>query len=79
MSAQLKSLLTVLDGEKSRQSLMKELGIKDRVSFSERHLGPALRIGYVEPTQPKSPRSPTQKYRLTAKGMIIHMSLLSNP
>ena len=30
--------------------------------------GPALKIGLVEMTQPDSPRSPTQRYRLTAWG-----------
>ena len=79
LSPPLKALLSVLDGEMSRRMLMKELGIKDRVSFVERYLGPALRIGYVEATQPDSPRSPTQKYRLTGKGAAVRSSLQSSP
>ena len=30
---------------------------------------PVLKIGLVEMTQPDSPRSPTQRYRLTAWGL----------
>ena len=54
---------------------MARLKLKDRDTFSERYLGPALRLGYIELTQPNSPRSPTQKYRLTDKGREISMSI----
>lgn len=75
LSPQLRALLSALDGEMSRKHIMKALGLKDRVSFAERYLGPALRIGYVEQTQPDSPRSPTQKYRLAEKGIAVRASL----
>ena len=48
---------------------MKALKLKDRKNFSEYSLGPALKIGLVEMTQPDSPRSPTQRYRLTVWGL----------
>jgi ATP-dependent DNA helicase RecG len=32
------------------------------------YLEPALALNLIEMTQPDSPKSPTQKYRLTAKG-----------
>ena len=48
---------------------MKAIGIKDRVTFTDYYLSPALKLGLVEMTQPNSPRSPTQKYRLTPKGL----------
>ena len=62
-------LLDVLDGEMSRAKVMKAVGIKDRVTFTDYYLSPALKLGLVEMTQPNSPRSPTQKYRLTPKGL----------
>jgi hypothetical protein len=37
-------------------------------SFRGTYLAPALEAGLVERTQPDSPRSPTQRYRLTARG-----------
>jgi hypothetical protein len=56
-------------GAASRASLMKHLGLEDPVSFRLTYLEPALSTDLVEMTQPDSPRSPTQKYRLTAKGI----------
>jgi ATP-dependent DNA helicase RecG len=43
---------------------MDVLGPKHRPSFMANYLQPALTIGLVEKTQPDSPNSPTQKYRL---------------
>ena len=74
LSPQVSALLSIIDGEMSRRTLMSRLGLKDRDTFAERYLAPALRIGYVEPTQPDSPRSPTQKYRLTDKGREIELN-----
>ena len=67
-SQQVRRLLVVLDGEMTRAVIMKALTLKDRVTFGNSYLGPALKIGLVEMTQPDSPRSPTQRYRLTAWG-----------
>ncbi len=75
LSEQMVALLKTLVGEMSRRTLMARLKLKDRDTFSERYLGPALRLGYIELTQPNSPRSPTQKYRLTDKGREISMSI----
>ena len=47
---------------------MKRLGLSHRPTFLYTYLQPALKSGLVEMTQPDSPKSPTQKYRLTAKG-----------
>lgn len=69
LSKAVKRLLLVLgDDELTREQLMRSLKLKDRKNFSEYSLGPALKIGLVEMTQPDSPRSPTQRYRLTACG-----------
>ena len=69
MSRAVRIMIDVLDGEMSRAKIMKAIGIKDRVTFADYYLAPALKLGIVEMTQPNSPRSPTQKYRLTAKGI----------
>ena len=69
MSRVVRIMIDVLDGEMSRAKIMKAIGIKDRVTFADYYLAPALKLGFVEMTQPNSPRSPTQQYRLTAKGL----------
>lgn len=48
--------------------LMALAGRANRTKFREAMLNPLLETGLVEMTQPDSPRSPTQKYRLTDKG-----------
>ncbi len=49
--------------------LMNVLGLSHRPTFRENYLNPALERGWVNRTQPDSPRSPTQRYRLTDKGL----------
>lgn len=50
------------------KELMAYLQLKHRSSFLENYLNPALAQQLAEMTQPDSPRSPTQKYHLTASG-----------
>lgn len=76
LNAHLTELLLALQGEMSRKTLMSKLTLKDRNTFMWNYLEPALRLGYVEPTQPDSSRSPTQKYRLTEKGREIAATLI---
>ena len=64
-------LLEIMDGEMSRGRIMTALKLKNRSNFLEYYLAPALKIGLLEMTQPGSPRSPTQKYRLTARGLEL--------
>ncbi|MCK5199004.1 MAG: ATP-dependent DNA helicase RecG, partial [Spirochaetales bacterium] len=52
----------------SVRDLMSKLDLLHRPTFLENYLNPAIEIGFVEMTQPDSPKSPTQKYRLTEKG-----------
>ena len=75
LSRAVRMLLDALKGEMSRAQLMKAIGIKDRVTFTDYYLSPALKLGLVEMTQPNSPRSPTQKYRLTEKGKSLQATL----
>jgi ATP-dependent DNA helicase RecG len=46
---------------------MERLGLKHRPSFMANYLHPAVEAGLVEMTQPDSPQSPTQKYRLRGR------------
>ena len=63
-------LLKVLKDEMSVLDMMVALKLGGRRNFLEKYLTPAIELGLVEMTQPNSPRSPTQKYRLTPKGLV---------
>lgn len=56
------------NSELSGSDLMKALGRSHRPTFRANYLNPALESGWIERTQPDSPRSPTQRYRLSEKG-----------
>ena len=68
-------LLKVLKGEMSVLDMMMALKLGGRRNFLEKYLSPAIELGLVEMTQPDSPRSPTQKYRLTDKGRNVRMEV----
>ncbi|OQA54420.1 MAG: hypothetical protein BWY45_02589 [Euryarchaeota archaeon ADurb.Bin294] len=55
----------------SVKEAMKCLGLNHRPTFMYDYLKPAIDAGYAEMTQPDSPKSPTQKYRLTRKGKSV--------
>ncbi len=52
----------------SSRELMVTLKLLHRPTFLYTYLQPALAGGWIEMTNPASPRSPRQRYRLTAKG-----------
>jgi Fic family protein len=54
--------------ELGRNDLMQVLGLSHRPTFRNNYLNPAIKGEWIERTQPDSPRSPTQRYRLTGKG-----------
>jgi Fic family protein len=69
---QVRRLLACLaEGEKNATDLMKALGLRHAPTFRRNYLTPALGAGFVERTQPDSPRSPTQRYRLTISGKAV--------
>ena len=68
VTPQVKRLLSVLDGEMSRQDILHALGLSDRKSLRQRYLLPALQHGYMEMTRPGAPNARNQKYRLTLRG-----------
>jgi Fic family protein len=66
---QVEALIRIIgDGEPGSNDLMRALGLSHRPTFRENYLNPALKDEWIERTQPHSPRSPTQRYRLTGKG-----------
>ena len=69
VSDQVKRLIKAVGrGERSSAELMKSLQLAHAPTFRKNHLTPALEDSWIERTQPDSPRSPTQRYRLTLKG-----------
>ena len=58
----------------SAGELMAALDLSHRPTFRNNYLDPALDGGWIEYTQPDSPKSPTQKYRLTELGRKKLMS-----
>lgn len=55
----------------SATELMQALEQTNRTRFKKRYLDPLLAMGVIEMTQPDSPKSPTQRYRLTEKGQKL--------
>jgi Fic family protein len=68
VTPQVARLLDVLEGEMTREEIQGALGLRDRKSFRERYLQPALAEDLIEMTSPEKPKSCLQKYRLTAVG-----------
>ena len=66
-----KLLVALGPQEKSAAHLMQALGLRHLPSFRKVYLNPALNAGFIERTQPHSPQSPTQRYRLSARGRGI--------
>jgi len=76
VTEQVKRLLNCLDNaSEGTHDIMQILQLKHRPTFLYDYLQPALGAGLVEMTQPDSPKSPTQKYRLTAKGKLLLKSM----
>lgn len=65
VTPQAKRLVLSLSGAMTKETLMGGVNLKDTKNFPERYLLPAISAGLVEMTQPNTPKSPTQKYRLT--------------
>lgn len=68
---QVEQLLHVLKGEMGRDDLLVALGLSDRKNFREAYLQPALTAGLVTMTNPNSPKSPKQRYRITPQGLAV--------
>ena len=64
-------LQALLEEPRSTKALLKALSLTHRPTFLQNYLQPALALSLIEMTQPDSPRSPTQKYRLTDLGKQV--------
>jgi len=64
-------LLALKDEDKSSGALRSILGIKNRPTFRDNYLHPALDADLIEMTIPEKPSSSKQKYRLTDKGWAV--------
>ncbi len=65
---QVERLLMVLQGAMGRDELQAALDLRDRKSFRELYLQPALEAGLIHRTIPDKPNSRLQRYRLTPAG-----------
>lgn len=67
---QVARLLQALQGGTSLKvnQVMERLGLAHKATFRGNYLKPALAAGLIEMTDPESPTSPTQRYRLTLSG-----------
>ncbi|GHU25709.1 hypothetical protein AGMMS50256_00810 [Betaproteobacteria bacterium] len=70
-TGQVLRLLSIIDGEHSRNELQTRLQLKHRDSFTSVYLQPALTAGMVEMTLPDKPHSSKQRYRLTERGKAV--------
>ena len=71
VSPQVTALLKILHNQPqgmSRHDIQQALGMKDRESFRQRYLKPALENGLIEMTIPDKPNSRLQQYKLTSSG-----------
>jgi len=59
---------TLGTGDMGSAELSQALGLSHRHTFRANYLNPGLEGDWIERTQPDSPRSPTQRYRLTQRG-----------
>ena len=75
VTPQVRNLVSKIDEEMKTSDLMKLLGLQDRKNFKESYLDVAIELGLIEMTQPDSPKSPTQKYRLTERGITFKKSM----
>ncbi len=69
VTGQAPQLLAYLEqGPLSVREAMQSLGLRHRLTFLSNYLQPAIKACLVEMTQPNSPKSPPQKYRLASLG-----------
>lgn len=69
----IKKLITIVgDRQMSIKEMMGEAGLRDRVSFLNLYLNPAIKEKYARMLYPDKPNHPRQKYLLTVKGLALY-------
>ena len=71
-----KLIAIVGDKKITVKEMMTEAGLKDRVSFLNLYLTPAIKDKYVRMLYPDRPNHPRQKYLLTVKGLALYNELM---
>ena len=71
VTEQVIELLKALDSPKSVKEILEALDMKHRPTLYELYIKPAMAMGLVEMTEPDSPKSPHQKYKITDLGINI--------
>jgi Fic family protein len=81
VTAQVRRLLSVMKERTplGASELMQLLGLNHRQSFRNSYLVPALDAGLLEMTDPSSPRSPQQQYRMSEQGIEWLASISRSP
>ena len=73
------SLLMVVGlKEMSIKEMLEHLGLKNRESFMEVYLNPALKEKFVRMRYPDKPNHPRQKYLLTTKGTVLYNEITAS-
>jgi len=75
VAGEIERLVLVTKGEMKRVELQYALSLKHQDYFREAYLLPAISLGLIEMTIPDKPKSPNQRYRLTAKGKQLKLML----
>lgn len=70
------SLINVIGMEEKKiKDILVSMGLRNRESFIDVYLNPAMKEGFVRMLYPDSPRHPRQKYLLTVKGLGLFHQL----
>ena len=64
--------------EMSIKEMLEQLGLKNRESFMDVYLNPAIKEKFVRVLYRDNPHHPRQKYLLTAKGIVLYNEIIVN-
>jgi ATP-dependent DNA helicase RecG len=77
VTERVRRLVGALHAELGREEIQALLELRGRRNFRTHYLAPAIDAGLVEMTDPGSPNSPKQRYRLTDLGRHLRATLAS--
>ena len=73
-----RTIVELSEEPRSLTELMQAAGAGHRGHFKKKHLDPLIALGLVGMTDPDSPKSPAQKYRLTRMGLQIRQRVFGS-